>query len=114
MTARKVFYLEAATSVINTFKGGINKTDRFGIQTRLKFNNTNSRRDIFEMKSMNLPSGSPTWPKLIVFDEFGKIKADKGNILDSYSADQWYDIVVDLYSPNHRYSLFPRRPMLKK
>ncbi|SDE20085.1 Ig-like domain (group 2) [Paenibacillus sp. UNCCL117] len=101
-----VLYLEAVNSSLNTFKSAINKTDRFAIQTRVKFNNTDSSRSLFEMKSMNPPAGTPAWPTLLTFDQAGRIKDYKGNVLGSYAADQWYDIVVDMDTPNHRYSVW--------
>ncbi|GBG07811.1 hypothetical protein PAT3040_02372 [Paenibacillus agaridevorans] len=101
-----VFYMEANSTAINSFKSGINKTDRFGIQTRVKFNNTDSRRAFFEIRSMTPQEGSPAWPTLVDFDQTGRIKDYKGNVLGTYAADQWYDIVVDIDSPNHRYSVW--------
>jgi uncharacterized protein YjdB len=101
-----VLFIEAVNSGLNTFKSAMNKTDRFGIQTRVKFNNTNSSRSLFEMKSMNPPSGTPAWPTLLVFDQSGNIKDYKGNVLGSYEANQWYDIVIDMDPPNHRYSVW--------
>ncbi|OCT15183.1 hypothetical protein A8709_13855 [Paenibacillus pectinilyticus] len=100
------FYLEADTIDISTFKSAIQKTDRFGIQTRVKFNNTNSKRSLFEMKSMNPPTGSPSWLNLLIFDSDGKIKDYKLNVLGTYAADQWYDIIYDVDTPNHRYSVW--------
>lgn len=102
----QVFYLEAITSTAGTYRGSINKTDRFGIQTSVKFNNTDSRRALFEMKSMTPPSGSLVWPTLLIFDQDGKIKDFKNNVLGNYAANQWYDIVVDMDTPNHRYSVW--------
>lgn len=101
-----VLFMEAVNSGVNSFKSAMNLTDRFGIQTRVKFNNTNSSRSLFEMKSMNPPSGTPAWPTLLVFDQSGNIKDYKGNVLGAYAADQWYDIVMDMDSPNHRYSVW--------
>jgi uncharacterized protein YjdB len=99
-----VFYMEANTGLINSFKSAINKTDRFGIQSRVKFNNTTSIRSFFEVKSMTPPTGTAAWPTLLTFDELGRVKDSKNNIISTYAADQWIDIVVDMDSPNHRYS----------
>lgn len=101
-----VLFMEAVNTGLNSYKSAMNKTDRFGIQTRVKFNNTNSSRSLFEMKSMNPPSGTPAWPTLLVFDQSGNIKDYKGNVLGAYAANQWYDIVIDMDSPNHRYSVW--------
>ncbi|NOU85992.1 hypothetical protein GC102_09410 [Paenibacillus sp. LMG 31460] len=105
-TGSSLFFLEADTASVGSYKAGINKTDRFGIQTRLKFNNTNSQRNVFQMKSMTPSSGTPAWPSLLVFDQNGNIKDSKGNVLGPYTADQWYDIVVDVDTPNHWYSVW--------
>ncbi|WP_414858838.1 immunoglobulin-like domain-containing protein, partial [Paenibacillus sp. Soil787] len=103
-----VFYLEAVTSGIGSYKAGINNTNRIALQTRLKFNNTDSTRSIFEMKSTSTtpPTGSPAWSSLLSFDNAGKIKDFKGNVLGNYAVNQWYDIVIDLDTPNHRYRVW--------
>ncbi|MGG1515574.1 S-layer homology domain-containing protein [Paenibacillus oryzisoli] len=101
-----VLFMEAVSSSLNSYKSAMNKTGRFGIQTRVKFNNTNSSRSLFEMKSMNPPTGTPAWPTLLVFDQSGNIKDYTGNVLGTYAANQWYDIVIDMDSPNHRYSVW--------
>ncbi|MCU6709925.1 Ig-like domain-containing protein [Paenibacillus sp. J5C_2022] len=101
------FYLEAISTHAGTYKSAINRTNHLGIQVKLKFNNTTSRRDIFDMKSMNPNNGlPPAWPVLVIFDADGKIKDFRNHVVGEYAADEWYDIVIDLDSPNHQYSFW--------
>ncbi|KRF43672.1 Ig-like domain-containing protein [Paenibacillus sp. Soil787] len=102
----KAFLMEADTANVGSYKGGINKTDRFGIQTRMEFNNTNSQRNVFQMKSTPPTTGTAAWPTLLVFDQYGNIKDSNGKVLGPYAANQWYDIVVDVDTPNHWYSVW--------
>ncbi|SFA98322.1 Uncharacterized conserved protein YjdB, contains Ig-like domain [Cohnella sp. OV330] len=100
----KGLYMEAVGGNVGAYKSAINRTDRIGIQTRVQFSDTATRRDLFEVKSTTPPSGSPAWPTLVVFDQDGSIKDYKNNVLGVYEANRWYDIVIDLDTPNHRYS----------
>lgn len=102
----QVLSIEAITANAGTFKGGMNRKDRFGIQTRLKFNNTDSRRVFGEMKSMTPTSGTAAWPNLLIFDQNGKIIDNAKKEIGSYVADQWYDILIDVDVPNRRYTVW--------
>lgn len=101
-----VFLMEALTSDVDMYKGGINRTERVGLEAKVMFSDTISRRDLFEVKSMTPPSGSPAWPTLIIFDQDGQIKNSQNQAIGTYSADQWYDVIVDLDTPNQQYSVW--------
>ncbi|MBD8217720.1 hypothetical protein IFU40_03620 [Microbacterium sp. CFBP 13617] len=102
----KALMLEATTTAVNAFRGGINRTLRTGIEARVKFSSTDSTRSLFEVRSMTPASGTGSWPTLLTFDAAGKIKDWNGTVLRSYAANEWYDISIDLDSPNHRYSVW--------
>lgn len=110
----KSFMLESTTSAIATWRGGINRTSRTGIETRVMFSSTDAMRSLFEVRSMVPATGVGTWPTLLRFDASGKIKDWTGTVLRSYEANRWYDISIDLDPPKQRYSVWlDGEPLIK-
>lgn len=100
----KALKLEATTGIMTAYKGTINRAARTGIDTRVKFSDTISQRNLFEVRSMTTPTGNGSWPTLLKFDASGNIRDSTGTVLRQYAANEWYDLTIDLDSPNHKYS----------
>lgn len=101
---QKALMLEATTAAITAYRGGINRTVRTGIETRVKFSSTDSLHSLFEMKGMTPPTGTASWPTLLRFDATGRIVDWKGSAVGTYAANQWYNVSLDIDPTAHKYS----------
>lgn len=100
--SRKVLKLNAIQSPLNSFKSGLSLKGRFGVELKVKFGDTTSQRQFFQMKGLD-EGGNYSWPTLLTFAADGKVKNSAGSVIGSYQADIWYTIKLDIDTPNQRY-----------
>lgn len=95
----------AAGQKINTYKGGLKQTDRFGLECRVKFGDNTSERELFTMKGLAV-NGDFAWPAPLVFGADGKIKDSQKNVAGNYEADVWYTVKADVDTQKQEYKVW--------
>lgn len=108
-SVKKALKFNAGSKRINTYKGAVKQSGKWGIELKTKFNNTSSERTIFEFKN-TVPNGKFT--NLLKFDKNGKILDCNNTEIGTYNADEWYVIQIIIDTDKKSYGVWVNDNML--
>lgn len=101
-SGNNVLKLNAINTKFSTYKSGMNLTDNFGIECRVRFNNTTSNRGLGGMKGIN-QSGNYAWLDMLKCTNQGKFTDATNTQIGTYVANVWYTIQMEVDTPNQKY-----------